>query len=144
MSWIDNLDTVAIAHEHRIEFKVNDNLNLEQVAAVGVGSLEHLRWMQGLCHDIFALFGVCPKLDLARCVPYVLAHTNYIVEECAWIEIRVLLELNVNGFHTLNAVERKVIKHKILLPATKEEPTVAEFLEQIWVHYILHAAARCE
>ena len=136
-----HLDARTVTHEDRKEFEVDDYLYPEHTAPVIVVSDKALRGVQGFGDDVLALFGCSPEGDVMRFVADVFAYTDYIVKEMLGVEIRIVAERLVTGLYTDNAVEGKIIEHEVFLLAAKQEPSVAELLQQIRAKDIFIRAA---
>ncbi len=124
MLWIDDLDTWAVTHEHREHFNIDHDLNLEDTAAVLFIHLQkYLRRMDRLRAYISALLARRPEPYLPRGIPYILAHSNYIVKEVLGIEIWILPERDVGRFNAYNCalvdlfrIFFKVVKISVAFP----------------------------
>ena len=88
--------------------------------------------MDGFGHDVFALLGTGPELDAPGCILDILTHTDHIVEKMLRVEIGILTEWDIDRLHTDNAVEGEIEEHKVARLRTKQEPAVAELLQQVW------------
>ena len=105
----------AIAHEDGVEFEVDDHGDLEDAAAVLILSDQFLAMMEGLGLDILALFHGSPKLDGARLVVDILAHSYDIVKELLAIELGILTEWLFDWFNGYHSVKSQVIQDQVFL-----------------------------
>lgn len=103
----------AIAHEDGVEFEVDDHGDLEDAAAVLILSDQFLAMMEGLGLDILALFHGSPKLDGARLVVDILAHSYDIVKELLAIELGIFPEGFIDGLNGYNSVKGKVVQDQV-------------------------------
>ena len=140
---IDDLDTRAVTHEHRVHFNIDHDLNLKDTAAVLFIHLQKfLRWMDRLRADISALLACRKEPYLPRGILHILAHPDHIVKEMLGIEIRILPERDVGRFNAYNSVKSEIEQDKIGRTTAEEEPAVTEFLQKIWVQYVFLRLSR--
>ena len=84
-----------------------------------------------------ALLSIGPELNRSRFITDVLADTNDIIEEMLRVKVWVLFEWNLCRLNALDAVKRQIKKLQVVLLGAKEEPTVAEFLQELRTKYKL-------
>lgn len=143
LPWIDDLDTWAVTHEHRVHFNIDHDLNLKDTAAfLFIHLQKYLRRMDRLRAYISALLARRPEPYLPRGIPYILAHSDYIVKEVLGIEIRILPERDVGRFNTYYSVKSEIEQDKIGRTTAEKEPAVTEFLQKIWVQYVFLGLSR--
>ena len=114
ISWIDDSYSRTIAHEDGVEFEVDDHGDLEDAAAILILSDQFLAMMKGFGLDILTLFSGCPKLDGARLVVDILAHSYDIVKELLPIELGILTEWLFDWFNGYHSVKSQVTLLKVL------------------------------
>lgn len=134
---IDDLQARTITHEDGVHLEVDADLNLKHTTAVlGILTLEFLRRMKRLGLDILALFGIRPKLDAARSVVQILAHSYHIVEDTLGVEIGIFVIGSIVWLNACYAIKRQVIESMIRYLASEKKPTVAELFQNIWTENV--------
>ena len=115
ISGIDDSYSRTIAHEDGVELEVDDHGDLEDAAAVLILPDQFLAMMKGLGLDILALFHGSPKLDGARLVVDILAHSYDIVKELLAIELGILTEWLIDRLNGHHSVKSQVIQDQVFL-----------------------------